>query len=256
MLGEIISGIIGAGASLIGGSQNRAAQEKANAANLAWSREQQARNEALQKEFAQTGIRWKVDDAKSAGIHPLYALGAQTTSFAPSVVGADQQPASMGDSIASAGQSIGRAVEAGMTRQERAVSGAQTALSLEKAQLENDLLRTEIDSKRRAMIGPAMPALGDPGVVEGTNVPLPRPRPLGSAKTAFEYGPLSMKHYPNPGELSQDDLEKDLGEPADMYGVLKVLRNFDLAIRSWDERRRGGRFLSGRNPFSRSYERR
>lgn len=256
MLGEIISGIIGAGASLIGGSANRSAQEKANAQNLAWAREQQTRNEALQREFAQTGIRWKVDDARSAGIHPLYALGAQTTSFSPTVVGADQQAASAGDGIAAAGQSIGRAVEAGLTRQERAVAGAQTALSLEKAQLENDLLRTEIDSKRRAMIGPAMPALGDPGVVPGTNVPLPVPRPLGSTQTAFEWGPFRMTHHPNPGELSQDALEKDLGEPADMYGLLKVLRNFDTAIRSYDERTRGGRFFTGRNPFSRSYERR
>lgn len=30
------------------------------------------------KEFAQKGIRWKVADAKAAGIHPLYAMGAST----------------------------------------------------------------------------------------------------------------------------------------------------------------------------------
>lgn len=254
MLGNIIDGLFGLGGGLISANS----KEKTNAAELAWAREQQTRNEALQREFAQTGIRWKVDDAKAAGIHPLYALGAQTTSFQPSTVGVDLEAPgeSIGDAVANAGQSFGRAAEAAMTRQERAVAGAQTALSLEKAQLENDLLRTEIDSKRRAMIGPAMPALGDTGVVAGTNVPIPKPRPLGSAQTAFEWGPFRMTHHPNPGELSQDQLEKDLGEPADMYGLLKVLRNFDTAIRSYDERTRGGRFFSGRNPFSRSYERR
>lgn len=252
MIGEIISGI----GSVVGGLIGADASKKNNAAELAWAREQQARNEALQREFAQTGIRWKVDDAKAAGIHPLYALGAQTTSFQPSTVGVDLESGSLGNAVADAGQSFGRAAEAAMTRQERAVAGAQTALSLEKAKLENDLLRTEIDSKRRAMIGPAMPALGDDGVVPGTNVPIPKPRPLGSTQTAFEWGPFRMTHHPNPGELTQDQLEKDLGEPADMYGLLKVLRNFDTAIRSYDERTRGGRFFSGRNPFSRSYERR
>lgn len=159
MLGEIISGIIGAGASLIGGSENRKAQERANAANLAFSREQLDRNEALQREFAQQSVRWKVADAKAGGIHPLYALGAQTHSFAPSTVGASQEAASMGDSIASAGQNIGRAVQAGMTRDERGKQDLLDTLTLEKAGLENDLLRTQIGQLRQQQIGPAMPTL-------------------------------------------------------------------------------------------------
>lgn len=32
-------------------------------------------NERIQKEFAQNGVRWKVEDARRAGIHPLAALG-------------------------------------------------------------------------------------------------------------------------------------------------------------------------------------
>lgn len=39
-----------------------------------------AQNNATQREFAQNGIQWKVEDAKKAGIHPLYALGASTAS--------------------------------------------------------------------------------------------------------------------------------------------------------------------------------
>lgn len=42
-----------------------------------------AENARLQREFAQNSIRWKVNDAKMAGIHPTYALGAQGTSFSP-----------------------------------------------------------------------------------------------------------------------------------------------------------------------------
>lgn len=41
-------------------------------------------NYEAQKEFAQNGIRWKVEDAKRAGIHPLYALGASTQGYSPS----------------------------------------------------------------------------------------------------------------------------------------------------------------------------
>ena len=41
----------------------------------------------LQREFAQNGIRWKVADAEAAGIHPLAALGAQTTPYQPVSIG-------------------------------------------------------------------------------------------------------------------------------------------------------------------------
>lgn len=38
-------------------------------------------NMAMQKEFAQHGLRWRVDDAVAAGLHPLAALGASGSSF-------------------------------------------------------------------------------------------------------------------------------------------------------------------------------
>jgi hypothetical protein len=37
-------------------------------------------NQQMQYDFAQKGIQWKVKDAKKAGIHPLYAMGASTQS--------------------------------------------------------------------------------------------------------------------------------------------------------------------------------
>lgn len=41
-------------------------------------------NYNAQKEFAQNSIQWKTQDAKNAGIHPLYALGNNATSYTPS----------------------------------------------------------------------------------------------------------------------------------------------------------------------------
>lgn len=111
----IIGAAIGAGASLLGG--RKAGKEAA---------ELRRQEMELQKEFAQHGIRWRVADAKAAGLHPLYALGAQLPSFTPSFQGAGQE----GAALSEAGQNIGRAIAAGSTAQERALA----ALQLEAAQ--------------------------------------------------------------------------------------------------------------------------
>lgn len=95
--------LIAGGASLLGGLlSNKSNRENAEG------------NAALQREFAQQGIQWKVEDARRAGIHPLYALGAQTHSFSPIAV-----QDSVGSSVASAGQDISRAVLASADQQER-----------------------------------------------------------------------------------------------------------------------------------------
>lgn len=143
MLGDLAS----AGASLWNGSENRESQERIAAQNI-----------AMQREFAQNGIRWKVADATAAGIHPLFAMGAQTSSFSPVSVGTD-------NSIAEAGQSIGRAINAMTSDDEKKKSQADelVKLNLEKAGLENDVLRADLQSKvsrmspRTAGNGPGMP---------------------------------------------------------------------------------------------------
>lgn len=66
-----------------------------------------------QKEFAQMGIRWRVADAKAAGVHPLYALGAQTHSFSPMSVG--DRPNVLGEM----GQDISSAIARGQSQEER-----------------------------------------------------------------------------------------------------------------------------------------
>lgn len=90
-------------------------QRRINAENIAFQRESQAQNEALQREFAQMGIRWKVDDAKAAGLHPLSALGTQTSSYSPTIttpssVAAEQR--STGHHLSNMGQSVANAIRA------------------------------------------------------------------------------------------------------------------------------------------------
>lgn len=91
----------------------------------------------LQKDFAQKGIRWRVKDAKLAGIHPLYALGAQTQSYSPITVGSD---------FAGMGQNLGGAIDAARSAPERdkAVLKTMSDLQIDHMRLQNDLLRTQI----------------------------------------------------------------------------------------------------------------
>lgn len=119
----------------------------------------QAQNIANQKEFAQQGIRWKVADAQAAGLHPLAALGAQTSSFS-NVVGGDI-PIAKTD-FGGMGQDIGRAIDAGSTQGERqdrmgaAIARTAQVFSLEKMNLENELLKSHI-AKTNATLPPALP---------------------------------------------------------------------------------------------------
>lgn len=53
-------------------------------ANAFGSESAAEKNAKEQRRFARNGITWKVKDAKRAGVHPLFALGAQTASFTPS----------------------------------------------------------------------------------------------------------------------------------------------------------------------------
>ena len=174
MWGSIAGGIgaaVGGVAGLISSGQSQA-----NAAEL------NRRNYEHQKEFAQNGIRWKVADAKAAGLHPLAALGASTAQYTPATAIGDSPDWSF---LADAGQSIGRAVDAKRTQQERVEQqqkqDAAFALKAENQKAENDLIRAQTASIQQDMVlrqakaseqavrtqqqVPAMPSLGRDGSV-------------------------------------------------------------------------------------------
>lgn len=173
--------VIGAAAAIGGGLlSNRANKQIAS------------QNVAMQREFAQQGVRWKVEDAKAAGIHPLYALGASTAQFQPIAV-----QDSMGPALANAGQDISRAMYATQTAQERrdaeatafmqaqvAASDARVlragqerraeeahAVNLQGQQLQNELLASQI-ARLRATPNPPFPGgpIAPRSVPPGTNV--------------------------------------------------------------------------------------
>lgn len=126
MLGKILGSIIGAGASVLGAKSNLKSQ----------------------KDFAKKGIQWKVADSLKAGIHPIYGLGANTMSFTPSNVGGE-----VSQIASNLGADIDRSRMATADAPARGVLGK---LALERAGLENDLLRSQIASTRARLSGPAI----------------------------------------------------------------------------------------------------
>lgn len=119
-------------------------------------------NYQWQKEFAQNGISWRVDDAKAAGVHPLFALGANVSSFSPQAVFPEGRRDSGID-----GQDISRAVYATATGETRAAAQL-SALTLERASLENDLLRAQIAKLNPSQVGPPLPNAANPNPGAGS----------------------------------------------------------------------------------------
>ena len=147
---SFLGSIIGAGSSLLGGIFGKKSEKKARAQEY-----------ARQKEFATSSIQWRVQDAKKAGIHPLYALGASGVNYAPQQVGGTDY------GISAAGQELGRAINAttGVRGRAQAFNNAMSKLQLKRMALENDLLASKIAVTNQQM-QPAAPA-GEHFVVDG-----------------------------------------------------------------------------------------
>lgn len=163
--------LISAGSNLLGGFLGERGADARNEANLAFAQKQLE----MQREFAQNGIRWKVADAQAAGIHPLFAMGAPP--FNPSPVSLDfQEPGfGMAQALAQTGQDIGRAIHATRTNDDRMAALLQS-LEVERAGLQNDLLRSQIARMNSAQVGPALPGYsppsGLPGISNGGAAPV------------------------------------------------------------------------------------
>jgi len=169
-----IGSLIGGGiSSLFGDDTDRyayryAAQQDRSA--QAFARQEAGKDRALQKTLAQEGVRWRVADAKAAGLHPLYAMGASIAQGSPAAVGVSPSVPQ--------GQNVARAYRATSTSPQRRNSILE-ALAVERAGLENDLLRAKITLATQT--GPAFPSQ-TPGLIPGqgdandliTNVPQQR----------------------------------------------------------------------------------
>jgi len=198
----MLPALIAAGATIAGGLLSNKSQKDANRANEAHA----LRQEQLQKDFAQQGIQWKVKDAEAAGVHPLYALGANTTSYQPTQVGGGASDFSF---LGDAGQNIGRAIQSQMPSEKRALALQTTAAALqnEGLQLDNELKRTQLISAVRLAnqpgTGPGVPSLPPPG---HEDQPPTFTRNLRIAGRDW---------FPNPRYSNADAFEQRYGEMSD-----------------------------------------
>lgn len=107
MLGELIGSLIG-----------MKGQEERDDANREFASNNAARSEALQREFAQHGVQWRVEDAKRAGVHPVYALTGAGAAYSPSAVSVGGSDS--GVDFQRMGQNFDRAVAAQETPEQKA----------------------------------------------------------------------------------------------------------------------------------------
>lgn len=146
-----------------------------------WAKSQAQHQMAKQEEFAKHGLRWKVADAKAAGVHPLYALGAQGPSYTPVTV--DSPPP---DIASIAGQGISRAIMATATQQEREVQQLQVAnmrTELQGKELDNQIRAQQLQKMiQGSQLGPAFP--GSDHFIPGQgNSPVISEKPLERTAT-------------------------------------------------------------------------
>lgn len=192
----VIGAAISAGANLLGGL---------------FGRKDSRRQEDLQREFAQHGIRWRVEDAKAAGVHPLYALGAQATPYTPIA------SSPMGDALSAAGQNIGSAVAAQKTAQERAHDALGLALlqsQIEESDARKLLYLSEAARNSQAASssatfplqegGPVVVGeLDAPDVMRGMTEVVTTQMPTRSASASYLQAgtPPGLREYEMPGGL-------------------------------------------------------
>lgn len=232
--------------NIIGGMMSDSATAEANRVSRAqykqqmqYQRKMDRKNIQLQREFAQQGIRWKVADAEAAGIHPLYALGAQTMSFNPVSAGGPGIPGAMpetgmANALAASGQDISRAIHATRTQTERdiAYEEALRAAQLRGAWLQNDLLASQIHR-----------------INQPTNPPMPlgQPIPEVAATERPEMQFMGWKWLSHPNTTTAQDWNQHYGDefPGNLPGMAAKLYS-DLWYNSII-----GRWYYGQYPFNR-----
>jgi len=122
-----------------------------------------------QKELAMNGLQWRIEDARRAGIHPLYASGMQGASYTPQASMGSSGPDTSGlDSLLDLGQNIGRAAMASQSKQEKTFTALQ--IQQAEAQLDGQLLDNHYRAYQLSQVmgppgtGPGIPGTGEMAV--------------------------------------------------------------------------------------------
>lgn len=172
MFGQILGSIAGAAASkLFGGDDDEEAMR--DQASINWN---------MQREFAQNGIRWRMADAKAAGIHPVAALGMQPANASPVAVGGSYGGGADAAHMASLGSDIGRSVMAKQTNLER-LQERLLSSQIDGQDIDNALRASQLSRTSGSQLPPGLPT-GNPRLDDSPSVP------VSMKGTHLDNGPL------------------------------------------------------------------
>lgn len=229
---------ISSGTNFLGGLLGRSQQDKLyeDQKRLA---EQNRRDQMW---LAENSIKIKVRDAQEAGIHPLYALGAQPLNFSPVSVGSPG-PDPMSTALSSMGQDISRAVSAYAGPSARAKAVTEVAaqqevtannLKLENMDLQNKILRSKLVT------------MNQPGTPPGIEFPVPENKKVEERPPLMGFG---SRWLTNPNTSPMKAYEDQYGDDGPVSWVLPPLiaandaiynlrksapmQDFGRALRSW-----------------------
>lgn len=231
----VTSSLISAGGSLLGGALSSSSASKA--ANKDYRR---------QKEFAKNSIKWRVEDAKRAGLHPLFALGGGA-SFQPSMStggtdlgsGISQAASSLGDAYAASkapkpGTPVGVLGKQTLLESQSRVrmNDAETALRLSQAKRMEQQSNFSQDSQIFSGQGGTVPeSMVTPGRVTPkapdvrSRAPGQRDRQAGKNPLfqRYQYGPRSDQWIDIP--FSDEGPLEEMGPGKALATIIRALQN-------------------------------
>ena len=149
-----------AGAGIMGGSSIGGALIQRGG-----TRKAQKRAWKYQKKAMKNAVSWRVADAKRAGIHPLYALGAPAVGAGIQAFGGGE----LGKGIADAGQAIGQAVSRMPSKEERNLADLQTKLlqsQINESDARKNLYDSEAARNRQTALSQAAGASAQLGIMQ------------------------------------------------------------------------------------------
>lgn len=151
-----IGSLLGGLGSLAGGASGLFGGDSAKAAKDLWGRQADR-----QEHWMKNQILWRVQDAYQSRIHPLAALGSNVTAAQTPSIAIGDSGSNVGSSLEAMGQGIHRAASAFMKEEDKHLL-ARRALELERGELENQILRFQVDQMRATGTPPAFPDTAGP----------------------------------------------------------------------------------------------
>lgn len=207
MLGDIVAGFFG----LEGADRAEDAAAQRNQSQIDFSRAQQAQNIQMQREFAQNGVRWRVEDAQAAGVHPLFALGGSGAAFAPASSSLSFDGSGSDGGLAQMGQHLGRAINSQETADQRALRTAIIKGHEASAQRDTAQAQYYASLAAREVTGPSFPSVVPNAYGGAQTFPVRQPgvgieeHPLFKDAVKLDADPMTSRHVMQDGQTAGQD---------------------------------------------------